>query len=175
MPTTPALNADDPRPARDNRGVPKTRELAGPPLDPEADAKSRRRARKWWWATGLIVVGLVFWVLATGGQSDRGNEITLPRDFCRAAGKYEDVSGRQKADGHLTKREISRQVQLVEAVVATAPQKVRADAETFLAALQRADAAGKQIVVSASAQAAVENVNRTYAQGCGIYKRDGGI
>ena len=155
--------------------MPKTRELAGPPLDPEADATSRRRARKWWWATGLIVVGLVFWVLATGGESDRGNQITLPRDFCRAAGRYEKTAERQKADGHLTKHEISRQAELVVAVVDTAPRKLRADAETFLAALQKADAAGKQIEVSASEQAAVENVNRTYAQGCGVYKRDSGI
>jgi hypothetical protein len=155
--------------------VPKTRELAGPPLDPAADAKSRRRARKWWWATGFIVVGLILWVLATGGESDRGNQITLPRDFCQAAGRYEKTAERQKADGHLTKQEISRQAELVVAVVDTAPPKLRADAETFLAALQKADAAGKQIEVSASEQAAVENVNRAYAQGCGVYKRDSGI
>ena len=150
--------------------------LAGPPLDHEADATSRRRARKWWWATGLIVVGLILWMLATGGESDRGNQITLPRDFCKAAGKYEKTIERQHANGsELTGAEVARQVELMHAVVDTSPGKVRADAETFLAALQRADDAGKQIEVSKSEQAAIENVNRTYAQGCGVYKRDSGI
>ena len=168
------MNGRASRSARDNRAVPKTtRELPGPPLDPEADARSRKRARVWWWVTGLIVVGVVLWVLVTGGESDRGNEITLPRDFCRAAGRYERTAERQKADGHLTKEEISRQAELVVAVVDTAPPRLRADAETFLTALQRADVAGKQIEVSAAEQDAVENVNRSYAQGCAVYKRDG--
>src|SRR5262249_18578487 len=84
-PTTPP---DGPRSRsdRENRVVAKkTREYLGPPLDPVADAKSRRRARWWWWATGVVIVGLVLWVLTTGGESDRGNKITAPRDFCRAS------------------------------------------------------------------------------------------
>ena len=150
------------------------RQLPGPSLEPEADAKSRRRARKWWWATGFIVIGLVLWVLATGGESDRGNEVTLPRDFCRAAGRYEKTIERQHADSNeLTRAEVARQVELMQAVVDTSPRKVRADSETFLAALRRADSAGREIEVSASEQAAIENVNRTYAQGCAVYKRDG--
>jgi len=157
--------------------VPKTtRQLPGPPLDPEADAKSRRRARKWWWATGILVVGVVLWVLATGGESDRGNKVTAPRDFCKAAAKYEKVAERQHANGkELTPADISEQVQLIAAVVDTAPRKVRPDAEIFLAALQRADAAGKEIEVNASEEAAVKNVNRTFAQGCAVYKRQSGI
>jgi len=151
-----------------------TRQLPGPPLDPEADARSRKRARVWWWVTGVVVVGLVIWVLATGGEADRGNKITAPRDFCRAAAHFERVIERQHADGNeLTPAEVSRQVVLMQVVVDTAPRKVRANSETFLAALQRAEAAGKQVQVTDAERAAAENVNRTYAQGCGVYKRDG--
>jgi hypothetical protein len=152
----------------------KTRVLPGPTLDPEADARSRKRARVWWWITGVVVVGLVVWVLTTGGESDRGNQITAPRDFCKAAARFEKVIERQHADGNeLTPAEVRKQVELVEVVVDTAPRKVRADADTFLAALQRAEAAGKQIRVSDSERAAAENVNRSFAQGCGVYAREG--
>ena len=80
----------------------------------------------------------------------RGNEITAPRDFCRKAPRYEKTVERQHADSRdpLTATEISRQVVLAQAVVDTAPRKVLPDAETFLAALQRAEATGKQIEAS---------------------------
>jgi hypothetical protein len=153
----------------------KTRVLPGPTLDPEADARSRKRARVWWWITGVVVVGLVVWVLTTGGESDRGNQITAPRDFCKAADRYETTVERQHADSRqeLTRAEISRQVALAQAVVDTAPRKVLPDAETFLAALQRAEAAGKRIEATRAEKAAVESVNRAFAQGCGIYAREG--
>jgi hypothetical protein len=151
-----------------------TRQLPGPPLDPEADVKSRRRARKWWWATGIIVVGLIVWVLATGGQADRGNEVTAPLDFCKAASRYEKTLERQfEDDGKLTPAEIDEQVALMQVVVDTAPRKVQADALTFFAALQRAQAKGKRVPVTDAEQEAAENVNRRYAQGCAVYKRDG--
>src|SRR5262245_39206634 len=174
-PTTPP---DGPHPvvARETRAVAKTsRQLPGPPLDPEADARSRKRARVWWIITAVVVVGLLAWVLTTGGESDRGNEITAPRDFCRAADRYEKAVERQHADSQdrLTPEQISRQVALAQVVVDTAPNKVRADAETFLAVLQRAEAAGKEIEATPQERAAVENVNRHFAQGCGIYAREG--
>ena len=154
-----------------------TRQRPGPPLDPESDEKSRRRARWWWWATGIVVVGLVLWVLATGGESDRGNQITAPRDFCTAAGRYEKTVERQHEDGQdeLSPAQIDRQVVLAQAIVDTAPRKVLPDAETFLAALRRAQDAGKTIEGTPAEQAAVRSVNRAFAQGCGIYARDSGI
>jgi hypothetical protein len=114
-------------------------------------------------------------VLTTGGESDRGNQITAPRDFCKAADRYEKTVERQHVDGRqeLTRAEISRQVVLAQAVVDTAPRKVLPDAEAFLAALQRAEAAGKRIEATPAEQAAVESVNRAFAQGCGIYAREG--
>jgi hypothetical protein len=114
-------------------------------------------------------------VVTTGGESDRGNEITAPRDFCEAASRYEKVAERQHSDSRaeLTPAEISRQVVLVEAIVDTAPREVLADAETFLAALQRAEAAGKRIEATPEEADAARNVNRYFAQGCGIYAREG--
>jgi hypothetical protein len=122
-------------------------------------------------------VGLVLWVLATGGESDRGNKITAPRDFCRAAGRYEKTAERQHADGRdaLTPAEINRQVELAQAIVNTAPRTLLPDAQTFLAALQRAQEAGKTIEGTPAERAAVRNVNRAFAQGCGVYARDSGI
>ena len=150
------------------------RRLPGPPLDPEADARSRKRARKWWGATGIVVVGLVVWVLATGGESDRGNEITAPRDFCKAAGRYEKTLERHSVDGKRSPAEYAREIELVEAVVATAPPKVHADAETFLAALREAEQhPNRKVEVDPSVKRAVDNVNRYFAQGCGIYAREG--
>ena len=151
------------------------RQLPGPPLDPEADARSRKRARVWYWITGVVVVGLVLWVLTTGGESDRGNEITAPRDFCKAAARYEKVAESQHADSReaLSPAEISRQVVLAQAILNTAPRKVRADAEMFLAGLQRAEAKGKEIEATPAEQTAVKNVNRYFAQGCGVYAREG--
>jgi len=146
-------------------------------LDPESDEKSRRRARWWWWATGIVVVGLVLWVLATGGESDRGNQITAPRDFCTAAGRYEKTVERQHEDGQdeLSPAQIDRQVVLAQAIVDTAPRKVLPDAETFLSALRRAQDARKTIEGTPAEQAAVRSVNSAFAQGCGIYARDSGI
>ena len=154
--------------------VAKTRELPGPPLDPVADEKSRRRARKWWWATGIVVVALVVWVLSTGGESDPGNKITAPRDFCKAAGRYEKTVERHVGDGRRTRAEYGREIALVEGIVATAPPKVHADAETFLAALREAEAhPNRKVEVDPSVKQAVDSVNRKFAQGCGIYARDG--
>jgi len=156
-------------------GTPGTgRQLPGLPLDPVSDEKSRRRARKWWWATGIVVVGLVAWVVVTGGESDRGNEITAPRDFCKAAGRYEKTLERHSVDGKRSPAEYAREIELVEAVVATAPPKVHTDAETFLAALREAEQhPNRKVEVDPSVKRAVDNVNRKFAQGCGIYAREG--
>jgi len=153
-----------------------SRELPGPPLSAEADARSRRRARKWWWATAIVVVGLVVWVLTSGGES-QGNKVTAPRPFCNAAQRYETAAERQNADGKLTPAEVARQVELVQTIVDTAPRKVHADAETFLAALREAETApaGEKVHVDSSVQGAIRNVNREFAQGCAVYARDGGI
>src|SRR5262249_10077175 len=123
---------------------------------------------------GVIVVGLVIWVLRTGGESDPGNKITAPREFCQASHHFETVIERQHADGNkLTPDEVAKQVELMQVVVDTAPKGVHADAETFLAALQRAQTAGAQVRVSRAEFVAAQNVNRRYAQGCGVYRRDG--
>ena len=63
----------------------------------------------------------------------------MPHDFCRATARYENLTERQVVNGgnKFTQREIDDQVERVQVIVDTAPRKIRADAETFLAALTR--------------------------------------
>lgn len=146
------------------------------PHDAEADEKSKRRARKWWWATGIVVILLTVYVLRTGGES-ASNTVTLPHDFCRATARFENLTERQvvKGGNKFTQREIEDQVERVQVIVDTAPRKIRADAEAFLAALTRVQenpelrnhGAGPKV------KAAVDNVTRFANQGCGVYAREG--
>ena len=146
------------------------------PTDDPTDEASKRRARKWWWATGVVIVLLTVYVLTTGGES-ASNKVTLPRDFCRAAARYENEFERQVAEGgnKFTQREVDRQVEHVQNIVDTAPRKIQADAETFLAAMVRVQTnpelrnkgAGPKV------KTAVDNVTRFANQGCGVYAREG--
>lgn len=156
--------------ARDDPGT------APPQLDPAADEASKRRARKWWWATGIVIVLLTVYVLRTGGES-ASSKVTLPHDFCRAAARYENLTERQvvKGGNKFTQREIDQQVERVREIVDTAPRKIRADAETFLAALERVQANPKLRNRGARPQVktAIDNVTRFANQGCGVYAREG--
>ena len=148
-----------------------------PQLDATADEKSKRLARKWWWATGIVIVLLTVYVLRTGGES-ASSKVTLPPDFCRATARYEDLFERQVANGggnKFTQREIDDQVERVQVIVDTAPRKIRADAETFLTAMVRVQTnpelrnhgAGPKV------KSALDNVARFANQGCGVYAREG--
>jgi hypothetical protein len=148
----------------------------GPELDEAADAASRRRARKWWWATGIVVVLITVYVLTTGGES-ASSKVTLPRDFCRATARYEEEVERQVEEGgnRFTQREVERQVARVEEIVATAPRKIRADAEKFLTAMQRVEAnpSSRNRGAGPKIKTTVDNVTRFANQGCGVYAREG--
>ncbi len=145
-------------------------------LDPAADLASRRRARKWVWAmVGLIFVGILV-VLYMGRQSST-SEIEAPKAFCHAANAYEEELGRQQV---AYKINTARQIEKVEAIVATAPKAIRADAETFLASLRAVDAAPnakarERLQDDPDVRQAVENVNRYWNQGCGVFDRQSGI
>ena len=110
------------------------------PLDPEADLRSRRRARRWWIAIGVI--GLVLAVFfAWIGQKSNPKLAPAPAPFCKAAKRYEAELQRQQI---AYKRDLGRQITYVEDIAATAPKQVRADAETFLGALRSLQAAPDQ-------------------------------
>jgi hypothetical protein len=111
-----------------------------------------------------VSIVLVFAVLGAGCRSG-GDAPKAPRAFCAAASDY---------DNRLSKgAKLDEQIRLVEKIVATAPAKIEADAETFLDALRRVES-DPSVKDDAEIKQAVENVNRYAAQGCGFYERRGG-
>jgi hypothetical protein len=107
---------------------------------------------------------LVFAVIGAGCRSG-GDAPKAPRAFCDAASRY---------DERLSKgAKLDEQIRLVERIAATAPVKIKADAETFLDALRRV-ATDPSVKNDPRIKRAVEDVNRYAAQGCGFYERRGG-
>lgn len=109
-------------------------------------------------ATGMAVAGC-----GNGGDSPKP-----PQAFCDAASRYDDRLQRGA--------ELDEQIRLVERIAATAPAKIKADAEKFLDALRRVET-DPSVRDNPDIQRAVDNVNRYAAQGCGFYERrpGGGI
>jgi hypothetical protein len=146
------------------------------PLDPDADKVSRRRARKWWWAAGVF--GAIAVVAMTWAGRQSNSQIPpAPPAFCKAAERYEKELDRQQI---AYERDVGRQISYVEDIAATAPKAVRADAETFLQALRDLEAAPDKAAKQAlkddpDIRQAVDNVNRYWNQGCGVFDRQSGI
>lgn len=152
--------------------------LAGatPDATPHDPVASRRRARAWWWAAGafaLVVVGVLTYL----GRQSGGDIPPAPRAFCKAAERYEAELERQAA---AYERDTARQIRFVEDIAATAPRAVRADARTFLDALRAIeaapnDAARRRLQDDPDVKRAVDNVNRHWNQGCGVFDRRSGL
>jgi hypothetical protein len=113
-------------------------------------------------AVAAVVVVAAF---AAGCRPDGGDTPQAPRAFCDAASRYDD---------RLSKgARLDEQIRLVEKIAATAPAKIKSDAETFLDALRRVETE-PSVKDDPKIQSAVEDVNRYAAQGCGFYERRGG-
>ena len=146
------------------------------PLDPDADQVSRRRARKWWWAAGVF--GAVAVVAMTwAGRQSKSDVPPAPKAFCTAAKRYDNELKRQQI---AYKRDLGRQITYVEDIAATAPKKIRADAEVFLQSLHDLQAAPNKKAKQAlrddpDIRQAVDRVNRYWNLGCGVFDRQGGI
>jgi hypothetical protein len=146
------------------------------PLDPDADLVSRRRARKWWIAVAVFgLVGAV--AMAWAGQKSNPKLPPAPAPFCKAAKRYEAELQRQQI---AYKRDLGRQITYVEAIAATAPKKVQADAQTFLDSLRALQDAPNERAKQAlkddpTIKQAVVNVNRYWNQRCGVFDRKSGI
>lgn len=144
-------------------------------LDAEIDAASRRRARKWWIVAGafaVVVGGVLMWL----GRQDSSAE-PAPRAFCRAAARFDDETQRTQEAYEI---DIERQIRLVEDIAATAPPDVRDDAQIFLDALRKIQAAPNdkaraELQDDPRVEDAVVNVNRRWNQGCGVFDRRSGI
>lgn len=111
-----------------------------------------------------VAAVLVTAVLGAGCRSG-SDAPKAPRAFCDAASRYDD---------RLSKgARLDEQIRLVEKIAATAPAKIKSDAETFLDALRRVET-DPSVKDDPKIQSAVEDVNRYAAQGCGFYQRQGG-
>lgn len=91
--------------------------------------------------------------------------------FCKAADRYNTELERAQQRGEA---DVERQLPLVEALVDTAPEEIKADAETFADALRRVDTE-PALRDDPDVKTAVENVNRFANQACNVYERDSGI
>jgi uncharacterized lipoprotein YehR (DUF1307 family) len=112
------------------------------------------------------VVALVAAVVLAGCRDSEGAP-KASRAFCDAASKYDDRVQRGA--------KLDEQIRLVEKMAATAPAKIKGDAETFLDALRRVET-DPSVKDNPRVKQAVEDVNRYAAQGCGFYeRRPGGI
>jgi hypothetical protein len=105
-------------------------------------------------------------VLAAGcGSESGGNTPKASVAFCRAASNFDDRLSRGA--------KLDEQIRLVQRMVDTAPAKIKADATTFLDALQRVET-DSSVKDDPNVKRAVEKVNRYAAQGCGFYESQGG-
>ena len=116
-------------------------------------------------AAALLLLPCLGLALA-GCSSDSSTSLPTPsRAFCHAAYTYDDQA--PELAGH-----INRQIELVQAMADHAPRDVKADAETFLHAMERRRDGDPSVVDNPKIQQAVENVNRRAANGCSLYKQD---
>ena len=125
----------------------------------------RVRAR----AVLLMVVTLVIGgaALSACGGDDSSS---LPRPsaaFCKAARAYDKTL--PKLTG---KNRFTRQIELVQPMVDHAPDDIKADATTFLDALERRAGGDTSVATDKKVERAIKNVNRRAAQGCDFYKGD---
>jgi hypothetical protein len=110
----------------------------------------------------VVLLGTALLLAGCGNGGDTPNP---PKAFCDAASRYDERL--QKG------AELDEQIRLVEEIAATAPAKIKADAEKFLDALRRVET-DPSVRGNPDIQRAVEKVNRYAAQGCGFYERQPG-
>jgi hypothetical protein len=116
---------------------------------------------------GLVSIAVLVASVAVAAScgSDSRDAPKAPLAFCKAAARYDDRVSRNA--------KIDEQIRLVQRMVDTAPAKIRADAQTFVDALRRVET-DPSVKKDPKVKAAVEDVNRYAAQGCGFYERQGG-
>ena len=121
-------------------------------------------------AISVAAVVLIVGAAAAIGRPDAGPDLPKPSaSFCEAAAKYD------KKLGTLTgKDRFTRQIELVTPMAEHAPKDIKADAELFLSALQRAADGDKSVATNKKIEQAIKNVNRRAVDGCEFYKQQVG-
>ncbi|MBM3660083.1 MAG: hypothetical protein FJW95_11370 [Actinobacteria bacterium] len=145
-------------------------------LDAAADAASRKRARIWVWALlGMVAIAIA--VVSYIGREQETSVKPAPKAFCKAAKQYENDIDRY---GTTYNEKVDLQIRRWEALAATAPPSVQADAELVLDTLREYAAAPNQRARDAlkddpDFEAAIVDVNRRWNQGCDVFERDSPI
>jgi len=108
------------------------------------------------------LVALVGITAACSGES----HFTAPNAFCDAAHAYEkEIEHEQATTG---KADRVKQLRLMRKVAAVAPKKIAPDVRTFVDALERVPH-DRSVVDNPKVKRAVDNVNRYFSQGCGVF------
>jgi len=119
------------------------------------------------------VLALLF-VAVVAVSCSRSDAPEAPRAFCVAARRYEKELERQASKN---RRDIPRQIELVEQLYETAPPAIRRHARTFLDAMRHVQD-DPSVRDNPKIKEAVDDVNRYAAQGCDVYQSNqspGGI
>lgn len=114
----------------------------------------------------LAVVVVAAIGLTAAGCSGARKLPTPSAAFCDAATKYDTAIP--------TRPPIEDQIALVTRMAASAPADIKADASTFLDALERYQRGDRSVVDNPRVEKAIDNVNRRAGNGCGIYQNGPG-
>jgi hypothetical protein len=119
----------------------------------------------------LVLLVALGCVAGCSGASSTGSTTptTFPKRFCAAATNYENELNREASSD---KRDVAKQLTIVAQIASTAPPQVRADAQTFLHALQDVGHDPK-LRNNPSVETAVNNVNRYASDKCGFFTQQG--
>ena len=102
--------------------------------------------------------------LAAGCSSSSAK---APKAFCDAAQKYETELDREVTAG---KRDVPKQISLVQVIAATAPASIHADAQTYLNAMLRVQH-DPGVRDNPAIRRAVDSVNRYASAKCGFFNQ----
>lgn len=110
-------------------------------------------------------------LLITGcSGSSKKNVLPDPKKaFCDKGKEYEALITSGK------KVSVDEQLAIVREINANAPKDIAADTQVFLSALERVSNGDKRVVDDAQVREAIVNVNRRFAQGCGLFDRKSAI
>lgn len=114
----------------------------------------------------MLAVCVAVVVAAAGCKGEAQAHPKAPAGFCRAATRYDDRL--QKGAG------LDEQIRLVQRMADTAPPVIKADAQTFVEALQRVRT-NPSMRNNRHVKAAVDNVNRFAGNACGFYRQRNGL